>query len=233
MEARTIKRALVGLLAVAGVLLSLIALFLLSVTAQNSDDFDRLHNTLIGVNIAGAILLFVLLVGNLIRLLRDYRENVPGARLKTRIVGMFVGLAVLPLIVVFYFAVQYINRGIDSWFDVDIEAGLGNAIEIVRAVLEVQKRDNLLATRQIARRLANVREREFVFELSKLRRESGASEMTLFGNNTQILATSSDRAAASLPRPPIDIMEMLTTENPFHVSLEDAENGAYEIRTAV
>jgi nitrogen fixation/metabolism regulation signal transduction histidine kinase len=114
MEARTIKRAFIGMLAVAGVLLSLIALFLLSVTAQNSDDFDRLHNTLIGVNIAGAILLFVLLVGNLIRLLRDYRENVPGARLKTRIVGMFVGLAVLPLIVVFYFAVQYINRGIDS-----------------------------------------------------------------------------------------------------------------------
>jgi nitrogen fixation/metabolism regulation signal transduction histidine kinase len=233
MEARTIKRAFIGMLAAGGVLLSLIALFLLSVTAQNSDDFDRLHNTLIGVNIAGAILLFVLLVGNLIRLLRDYRENVPGARLKTRIVGMFVGLAVLPLIVVFYFAVQYINRGIDSWFDVDIEEGLGNAIEIVRAVLEVQKRDNLLATRQIAQRLATVREREFVFELSKLRRESGASEMTLFGNNAQILATSSDRAPASLPRPPIDIMDMLTTDNPFHVSLEDAESGAYEIRTAV
>ena len=147
MEARTIKRAFIGLLAAAGVLLSLVAMFLLSVTAQNSDDFDRLHNVLITVNIAGAILLLVLLVGNLIRLLRDYRENVPGARLKARIVGMFVGLAVLPLIVVFYFAVQYINRGIDSWFDVEIEQGLGNAIEIVRAVLDVQQRENLLATR--------------------------------------------------------------------------------------
>jgi nitrogen fixation/metabolism regulation signal transduction histidine kinase len=166
MEARTIKRAFIGLLAAAGVLLSLGALFLLSVTAQNSDDFDRLHNVLIAVNIVGAILLLVLLIGNLSRLLRDYRDNVPGARLKARMVGMFVGLAALPLFVVFYFAVQYINRGIDSWFDVEIEDGLGSAIEVVQAVFEVQMRENLSATRKIAEQLATVPERRFVFELS-------------------------------------------------------------------
>jgi len=221
------------MLAATGVLLSLVALFLLSVTAQNSDDFDRLHNVLIGVNIAGAFVLLVLLIGNLIRLLREYRENVPGARLKARMVGMFVGLAVLPLIVVFYFAVQYINRGIDSWFDVEIEDGLGNAIEVVRAVFEVQMRRDLEATRQIAQRLASVNDRRFIFELGTLRREAGASEMTLFGKSAQILATSSDRATVTLPRPPIDVLEMLTPENPNHVSLDETEDGRYEIRTAV
>ncbi len=233
MEARTIKRAFIGLLAAGGVLLSLAALFLLSITAQNSEDFDRLHNVLIAFNIVGAILLLVLLVGNLIRLLRDYRENVPGARLKARMVGMFVGLAALPLFVVFYFAVQYINRGIDSWFDVEIEDGLGSAIEVVQAVFEVQMRENLAATRKIAEQLATVPERRFVFELSMLRREAGASEMTLFGKNAQILATSSDRSTASLPRPPIDVLEMLTIDRPNHVSLDENEDGFYEIRTAV
>ena len=136
MEARKLKRVFIGLLAVTGVLLSLSALFLLSVTAQNSDHFDRLHNVLIGVNIGGAILLLVLVIGNLIRLLRDYRENVPGARLKARMVGMFVGLAVLPLIVVFYFAVQYINRGIDSWFDVEIDesVAIDTVIDLQRTI---------------------------------------------------------------------------------------------------
>lgn len=233
MVARTLKRALYGLLAASGVLLSLVALFLLSVTAQNSAEFDRLHNVLIGVNIAGAVVLFVLLIGNLIRLLREYRENVPGARLKARMVGMFVGLAVLPLIVVFYFAVQYINRGIDSWFDVEIEEGLGNAIELVRAVLDIQRRENLLATQQMSRRLATVGERRFVSELSMLRREAGASEATLFGNNAQILATSSDSASAEMPRPPIDELQMLTQEQPYHARIEDTEDGNYEIRTAV
>jgi len=96
----------------------LVALFLLSRTAQNSADFDRLHNVILAINIAGVLVLFVLLVGNLNRLLREYRTHVPGAKLKARIVGMFVGLAVLPLLVVFYFSIQFINRGIDTWFNV-------------------------------------------------------------------------------------------------------------------
>src|SRR5210317_1044662 len=233
MVARTLRRAVYILVATSGVGLALVALFLLTQTVQKSGDFDRMQEVILWINIIGGVLLFALLVGNLSRLFSDYRKNVPGARLKARMVGMFVGLAVLPLIVVYYFAVQYINRGIDSWFDVEIEEGLGNAIEIVRAVLDVQQRENLLATRRIARRLGTVSEREFVFELSRLRRESGASEITLFGNNAQILATSSDRSSASLPRPPIDVMEMLTLERPNHVSVEDAEGGRYEIRTAV
>ena len=221
------------LLAASGVLLSLVALFLLSVTGQNSDDFDRLNNVILTINIAGVFLLLILLIGNLMRLLREYRENVPGARLKARMVGMFVGLAILPLLVVFYFSVQFINRGIDTWFNVEVEEGLNNAIKLSRASLELQMRDHLSATRQIARQLANVNERQFVFELSMLRREAGAGEITLFGRNAQILATSSDSSAAALPRPPIDEMRMLTERNPTFVSLDPLESGRYEIRTAV
>jgi nitrogen fixation/metabolism regulation signal transduction histidine kinase len=140
MVARTIKRAFVLLLAAAAVGLALVALFLLSRTAQNSDDFNRLHIVILSINVIGVLVLFMLLIGNLARLLREYRTNVPGAKLKARMVGMFVGLAVLPLLVVFYFSLQFINRGIDSWFSVEVEEGLDNALELSRAVLEIQKR---------------------------------------------------------------------------------------------
>jgi nitrogen fixation/metabolism regulation signal transduction histidine kinase len=103
MVARTLKRASYTILAATGVGLVLVALFLLSRTAQNSDHFDRLQNVILAINIAGVIVLFVFLVGNLARLLREYRTHVPGAKLKARMVGMFVGLAVLPLRVVLYF----------------------------------------------------------------------------------------------------------------------------------
>ncbi len=120
MVSRTLKRLGAGILALAGVTLSLTALFLLSQTAQNSDDFNRLHNVLLVINIAGVGVLFLLMVGNLGRLVRDYRAHVPGAKLKARIVAMFVGLAALPLLVVFYFSMQFINQGIDTWFNVDV-----------------------------------------------------------------------------------------------------------------
>jgi len=233
MVARTLKRALYILVATAGVGLALAALFLLTQTVQKSDDFDRLQDVILAINIAGGILLIALLVGNLARLLRDYRQNVPGAKLKARIVGMFVGLAVLPLLVVFYFSMQFINRGIDSWFNVQVEEGLDNALTLSRAALEMQKRQNLYATQQAARRLSQINDRQIIFELSMLRREAGASEMTLYGENNTVLATSTDSSTASLPKAlSEEVVLQMRQDRPF-VSLESYGVGRVEIRTAV
>ena len=230
MVARTIKRAVYSLLAATGVGLVLVALFLLSRTAQNSDEFDRLYNVILAINIAGVLVLFVLLVGNLLRLLREYRTHVPGAKLKARIVGMFVGLAVLPLLVVFYFSIQFINRGIDTWFDADVESGLENALNLSRAALEMQMRQHLFATQKIAQRLSDVSERQLIFELSMMRRESGASDITIYGSNNRILATSSDSSSAALPRPLAEEVVLQMQQNRPYVALDPDD---YEIRTAV
>jgi nitrogen fixation/metabolism regulation signal transduction histidine kinase len=230
MVARALKRASYTILAATGVGLVLVALFLLSRTAQNSDDFDRLHNVILAINIAGVIVLFVFLVGNLARLLREYRTHVPGAKLKARIAGMFVGLAVLPLLVVFYFSIQFINRGIDTWFSADVGEGLENALALSRAALEMQMRQHLYATQQISQRLGDVSERQLIFELSMLRRESGASEITIYGSNNQILATSSDSSAGALPRPLAEEVLLQTQQDRPYVSLDPDD---FEIRTAV
>ncbi len=232
-DTRAIKRIGVTLFAMFGVGLALVALFLLSRTSQNSDDFGRLHIVILSINVVGVLVLFALMVGNLGRLLREYRTNVPGARLKARIVGMFVGLAVLPLLVVFYFSYQFINRGIDSWFNVEVEDGLDSALELSQAVLDIQKREYLYATEQVARRLSEVSERQIVFELSMLRRESGASEMTLFGPNARVIATSFSSPSATLPKPLSDEVMLQTQQNRPFVNLYPLEDGGYEIRTAV
>ena len=233
MVARTLKRAFYFLVGASGVGLAIAALFLLTQTVQKSDDFDRLQDIILAINIAGGILLVGLLIGNLARLLRDYRQNVPGAKLKARMVGMFVGLAVLPLLVVFYFSMQFINRGIDSWFNVQIEEGLDNALTLSRAALEMQKRQNLYATQQVAKRLSQASDRQIVFELGRLRRDSGASEMTLYGENNTVLATSSDSSTASLPKPlSEEVVLQMQQDRPF-VSLESYGTGSVEVRTAV
>ena len=219
--------------AASGVGLAVAALFLLTQTVQKSDDFDRLQDVILAINIAGGILLLAFLIGNLARLARDYRNNVPGAKLKARMVGMFVGLAVLPLLVVFYFSMQFINRGIDSWFNVQVEEGLDNALTLSRAALEMQKRQNLYATQQVAQRLSQVNDRQIVFELSMLRRESGASEMTIYGENNTVLATSNDSSTASLPKPLTEeVVLQMQQRRPF-VSLESLGDGHVEVRTAV
>lgn len=218
---------------VAGVTLVFVALYLLTQTVQKSDDFDRLQDIILIINIAGGIILVLILIANLWRLLRDYRENVPGAKLKARMVGMFVGLAVLPLIVVFYFSIQFINRGIDSWFNVQVEEGLENALALSRAAIEFRKRQNLYATKQVAQQLAVVPDRQLIFELSVLRRESGATEMTLYGDSNRILASSTDSGIAAFPKPLTEEVALQMQQDRPFVSLEPLSTGNVEIRTAV
>ena len=79
MVLRTIKRAATFLLGATGVLMALVALFLLSVTAQNSDEFGRLNDAILVINIVGVVLLFLLVIGNLFRLFQEYSDNVPGS----------------------------------------------------------------------------------------------------------------------------------------------------------
>jgi len=234
MASRTIKRFFYGTIGAIGVLSALVALFLLSQTAEATEDFDRLHVIILLINVAGVLILFTLLVGNLARLLRDYRNHVPGAKLKARMVGMFVGLAVLPLLVVFWFSIQFINKGIDSWFNVEVEAGLDDALALSRAALEMQMRDHLNVTIRLAGRLRQVGTRQLIFELSALRRDTGASEITIYGRNRQIIATSSDRAAGSLPTPLKEEVILQVQQNRPFVSLDDEPDGSgIEIRTAV
>jgi nitrogen fixation/metabolism regulation signal transduction histidine kinase len=233
MDTRTIRRAATTAAGAIGVGLALVALFLLSWTPQNSEDYESLHIIILLINIAGVLVLFALMVGNLAKLFRDYRNHVPGSRLKARMVGMFVGLAVLPLLVVFYFSIQFINSGIDSWFNIEVEEALDDSLALSQAALSIQMRDNLRTTVQISDRLRDTNPRQLIFELSMLRRESGASEISIYGRNNSIIATSSDRSADSLPRPLTDEVALQIRQNRPFVMLDPLETGGFEIRTAV
>jgi len=146
---------------------------------------------------------------------------------------MFVGLAVLPLLVVFYFSIQFINSGIDSWFNIEVEEALDDALELSQTALGIQMRDQLQTTALISDRLQDVSARQLIFELSMMRRESGASEISIYGRNSRIIATSSDQSAGSLPRPLTDEVALQISQNRPFVSLDPLDSGGFEIRTAV
>ena len=115
------KRYLMPSVIAAGMIVMLVSLILLSKSTQNSMDFDRLHGGLLLLNAIAVGILLIIIGFNLVRLVLQYRRNVIGSRLTTRLVVMFVALAIVPVVLVYYFSVQFISRGIDSWFDVRVE----------------------------------------------------------------------------------------------------------------
>jgi len=215
-----------------GVVLWLVALYLLASAAQNSAEFDKWLPWILLVNISGLLTLLGLLAVKLTRLVRDYRRHVPGSRLKGRTVAIFSALAVTPILVVYYFSLQFLNRGIDSWFEIEVSQGLKDTRELSHAALEVQVREFLQHTEVVARELSPLSDFELIQTLDRDRRESTAMEFTVVGAQTRIIATSSDRPMDTLLVPTTDEMMLQVRRGRPYVSLDTDSVGGYVIRAA-
>jgi len=151
MAHRTLKRFLTGIGPIlAFVLLLLVSLVLMSNATQGSAHFGQLYSVLLVINALGLVTLAGLIVWNLFALLRQVRDGRAGARLTVRMVAIFVILSVTPVLVVYYFSLQFLHRGIDSWFDVRIERALDDALELSRTALDVRMRELLNHTEVVA-----------------------------------------------------------------------------------
>ena len=218
----------------AGALIWLAGLIWFAQVAQNSAALARLQNGILLISVAVICVLSLVIIGNVLKLVRDYRDQVPGARLTARMVGLLVFLTVVPLLVVYTFSLQFINRGIDSWFSLELEEGLEASLELSRSALDVQMRENLVEARRIAQELANSESVDLVGELGDLRRGSAAVELTVFSTaDDRILATSSQNPSPAVPRFPGAELIFQLRQGGSYVNLEPRADGGVEILAAV
>lgn len=208
------------------------ALLLLAKSVQNSTAFDRLEPWILLLNLTGVVALTILLARKLWQLIRDYREHVPGSRLTARTVSIFGALVVAPLLIVYLFSLDFLNRGIDSWFKVEVKQGLSDALVLSRAALDLRMREYSARTEQLARSLSGSSLTLIQQRIDEERRITGGIEIVLFGEHERIIAVSVENPLQILPsRPPPDLVRQITQHRPY-VSLEPQANGQYYIRTA-
>jgi len=224
-----VKRTLVSILVLVGSGLWVAALLIMAQTVQQSAHFSDLHPFIVGVNVAGLLVLLILIGGRVVQLIRDWRKRVVGSRLEARMVWMSATLAMVPLLLVFYFSVMFLNRGIDSWFHVEIREGLQDALTLSRAALDLRMREYMQRTRTIADDLAA--SDDPVAMLDDKRHQTEAVELTLYGANRRILGTSSERFGQIVPPRANEEMVMQTRHE--YVTLDPVAGGGFLVRTAV
>ncbi len=233
MDVKRLKRIFYTTLVVAALVFGVAALLLLGRTSQNPEEFGQLHDLLLAFNAAGVCILLVLIVGSLARLIRDRWYGIPGAKLKARMLVAIVSLAVTPLVVVYLFAVQFLNRGIDTWFDVEIQNGLSDALTLSRAALDRRIYTSMEHTQQMAVKLLRSEGGDLVAVLGDLRRESGATDVTVYGRNYLIVATSHQELTAPFPAPPPEDVMLQLRQSGTYVGIDPIGNGNYQVRAAM
>jgi two-component system nitrogen regulation sensor histidine kinase NtrY len=105
---------------------------------------------LINVNLLLLILLIFLVFRNLVKLLYDRKRKVMGAKLRTRLVVAFIALTLLPTIVLFFFAINFITTSIEFWFNVPVELALENSLQVGRTVYERTEDNNRFFLERVA-----------------------------------------------------------------------------------
>ncbi len=211
----------------------LVSLFLMGDATENSARFGRMFSVLLVFNVIGLVTLLALIGVNLYRLLWQYRRGVAGARLTVRMVVIFVVLSVVPVLVVYYFSMQFLHRGIDSWFDVKVEKALEDALELSRLSLDLRMREALRQTEQMATQLADLSDTEIPIALDDMRAGSGASELALFAGNGRVLATSSADATVLLPNQPGEGVMLQVRQSGSYVGLDPIPNAGLHVRAVV
>jgi nitrogen fixation/metabolism regulation signal transduction histidine kinase len=234
MAASPVKRIGFGMLPMLGLFaLLLVSLSFMSDATHQSERFGQLYSVLLVVNAAGLVILAALVVVNIIQLVRQQRMKTPGARMTSRLVVMFVVLAVVPVSVVYYFSLQFLQRGIDSWFDVRIEQGLDDAMDLSRAALDVRLRDVLGVTDSIAEDLSKAATATLSLTLYDLRVRSGAAELTLIGSDGRIVASSSSDLSRIVPTQPPGEMMLLMRNGQHYIGLDPVGDSGLFARALV
>jgi nitrogen fixation/metabolism regulation signal transduction histidine kinase len=208
------------------------ALLMLAKSVQHSSDFGRLQPWILLLNAIGVIGLSVLIARKIWQLVSEYRANVPGSRLTARTVATFGALVVAPLLVVYLFSLDFLNRGIDSWFRIEVKQGLNDALLLSRAAIDVRMREYGRRTEGFAASLAFAPHDQLVLRLNAELVATDASEIVLFDSDQRVMAFSSDNAVEVAPAPPpSDVLRQVSQHRPY-VGIDPQVGGQYLIRVA-
>jgi two-component system nitrogen regulation sensor histidine kinase NtrY len=153
-QRRRRETIVIGVTAVLFAVLAVIGLWTPEVSLTDAQASSVLFFFVSNLNIVLLILLLFLVVRNLVKLVLERRRGIVGARLRTRLVLAFVGLSLIPTIMLFFVAEGFISRTIDNWFSSSIEQSLSSAAELGTDIRQKLSNDGLRDARVLAEEIS-------------------------------------------------------------------------------
>ncbi len=147
-----------GLILIAALLILLFAFFE-DILPDVSADYTLVSNIafflLVNLNIILLALLVFLVVRNLLKLVLDRRRRILGSRLQARLVFAFIGLSLVPTVLLFLTAGSLVTRSVDKWFDAQVVNALRGSLDISSTYYQNSADNALFFARELSHRLGD------------------------------------------------------------------------------
>jgi len=194
----------------------------MTTATQESSELSDIYSWLLIGNSLGSIGLFVLIGINVYSLARELKKREAGSRLTTRMISLFVLLSIAPAAIVFYFSVQFLNQGIDSWFNVEIDRAMEDALELSAESLDQRKRLHLKQTQKLVKEVIGKSKTLIALEMGELLESVEAAEIALFSRQGHVIASESMDSNDILPLLPKEHVWLHVRQNQDYVAFNPA-----------
>ena len=160
---------------------------------------------LLNLNLIVLLLLVVLLFRNLVKLWFERRQNVIGAKFKTKLVLAFLSLSLAPAILIFLIASNFINKSIEGWFKPQVERPLDQALGVAQTYYNNLERTALRHAQRIGRvidregLLGEGRRKALATYLVEQQEQLGISAITVFNARGQEFVHVKDPVLGDVP----------------------------------
>lgn len=107
----------------------------------------------ININVLLVLVVLFLVLRNLAELLFERQVNRLGSKLKTKLIASFLSLTLIPTILLFFVALQFVSTSMDYWFNASIESSLTESLQLAQSLLREKEEQVTRMSTGIADRL--------------------------------------------------------------------------------
>jgi len=130
------------------------------------------------------------------------RQKKFGSRLLIRLASIFALVGILPGILIYAVSYQFVTRSIEVWFDNKVEVALDAGLNLSRSTLESLASELVTGVRSAGNNMTPSSRTEWSVTLEKARDQLGATEISLWQGNVQLVASVSESGFSLQPERP-------------------------------
>lgn len=172
---------------------------------------------------------------NLAELLFEGRINRLGNKLKTKLIASFLSLTLIPTILLFFVALQFVSTSMEYWFNASVEDSLNESLKLAQSLLHEKEDQVVRMSKGIGDRLKSLDIREYSSETINRTLDNiltfnpinGPDSITLLttDNNLEISVRGPQLKSSILPNIPLSLIEKIKELHSHETLIQELKNG--------
>ena len=190
---------------------------------------------LINLNVILLLVILFLILRYLAELIFERKSNVMGSKLRTKLVVSFLCLSLLPTILLFFVALQFVSSSVEYWFSSNIEQSLQESLDLARTVIvDTEKQAAGSSDRIIEKmdtsKLESLDQKTLtpvLYDMLYLTPAPIPAMLTLIVDKTHLEVTAATRALRAIapPKIPVETLQQVREGEQSESIIQNTERG--------